>query len=632
MARSDSASADTRLLTIVTLVVTIAGLYLAQEVLIPFALAVLFSFLLAPLVYRLERVGVWRVPAVLLVALLTFTFLIGLGYILSHQLVEVTDRLPEYREAIRDRIAGVRQSAGGLFGRAGQNIQVISEELATQAATQPAAPQPALPELAEQPAPVRIVESPQPPLEFVRTTLSTVLHPLLTAGLVVIFTIFILVQREDLRDRMIRLAGEERVEVTTKAFDDAAQRISRYLLMLATINLTFGLAVALGLYLLGLPNALLWGLLAGALRFVPYIGIWIGMALPLSLSLAVWPHGWLGPLAVAAVVVGLEVLAANVAEPLLYGHGAGISPLAVLVAAVFWASLWGPVGLLLSTPLTVCLVVMGKYVPALKFLEILLTDEPVLDPPVRFYQRLLAGDKEEAQELAETYLEDASLVAVYDQVLIPALHQAEEDRHRGRLDEARTETVFEGAAETIDCLIARDTELGREREQIRDPDKTAEQMTSPAGAARAERPPAGAPQAIQVLCLPARARADEIVAMMLAQVLSRSGTQARSVPADMLISEMLEAVEGSGARIVCISGMPPGAMARVRHLCKRLEGRFPDTKVVVCLWDAAGDVTRARQRLVAGGADHVVTTVNEVLHIVRPSRATRRVPAERVTG
>ena len=620
MPRSESASA--RLLTLVALVVTVAGLYFGREVLIPLALAILFSFLLAPLVNRLERLGVWRVPAVLLVTVAAFVVVVLLGYILAGQIVELADRLPEYSDAIKQRAASIRHSAGGILSRASRNILDISKELATQAATQPAAPAAAAERVAA--TPVRVVEGPSSAFDIAMSAVGSVLHPVLTAGLVIIFVIFILVQREDLRDRLIRLAGKERVDLTTQVLDDAAQRISRYLLMQATTNTTFGLLTALGLYLLGMPNAFLWGLLMGALRFVPYIGIWIGMAIPVALSLAVWPEGWGRPLAVVGVVVGLEMITANVAEPLLYGSGTGISPLAVLMAAVFWGWLWGPVGLLLSTPLTVCLAVMGKYVPVLGFLEVLLSDEPVLDPPVRFYQRLLANDQEEAQELAETLLEDTSLVAVYDRVLIPGLHLAEMDRHRGRLDKVRTRAVSDGMQTTIDQLIARDRELGHERKQIQEPETTVQQATN--GSGQPSDAAGKTLQGIQVLGLPACDQADQVVAMMLAQVLTRNGVQARSVPANMLVSEMLDAVEGSGARIVCVSAMPPDAMTKARHLCKRLKDRFPAIKVVVGLWNAGGDVARARDRLLTAGADHVVTDLAAALQLVQPSLGTRTVP------
>ena len=306
---------------------------------------------------------------------------------------------------------------------------------------------------------MQVVGWPYQPLELVREALGSLLSPLLTAGIVVIFAIFILLQREDLRDRLISLAGEERMDVTTQALDDTAQRISRYLLMQATVNVSMGLLVALGLWLIGLPNALLWGLLAGTLRFIPYVGIWIAAAMPILLSLAIFPHGWLAPLAVLALFAGLEILVANVVEPLLYGGSTGISPLAVLVAAIFWAWLWGPLGLLLSTPLTVCLVVLGKYVPALSFLNVLLGDEPVLDPSSRFYQRLLAADQEEAEDLAEDRLESSPLVKIYDEILVPALRLAELDHHRGRLDNGRLAGMYQAVREIVENLHEREREI-----------------------------------------------------------------------------------------------------------------------------------------------------------------------------
>lgn len=608
MIRLPNASSTSRLLTLAALVAGVVGLYVGREVFIPLALAMLVSFLLAPLVRRLERIGLWRVPAVLLLTGLALLVVVGVGYILAGQMVQLADRLPEYRQVIRDRVVSVQPTAGSAFGRARRNIQEISQDLATQAASQPAAP---VTEPLVEATPVRVVAEPSSSLQLAQLALGSLIHPLIIAGLVLVFVIFILVQREDVRDRLIRLAGEDRVDITTAVFDDAAQRISGYLLMQATINTSFGILMAAGLYLIGLPNALLWGFLAGVLRFIPYIGVWIGLLLPILLSLAVWPHGWGGPLAVVGLLIVLEAVTANVVEPLLYGSGAGISPLAVLVSAVFWGWLWGPVGLLLSTPLTVCMVVMGKYVPGLGFLSVLLGDEPVLAPPVRFYQRLLAEDLEEAQDLAETMLETHSLLKVYDTLLVPALHLAEIDRHRDRLEADRSRVIVEGIQRTIDRLIARDRELAKR------PGSTQERPEVPVRPAGSDRPP------IQVLCLPASDQADQMVGMMLAQVLTDRGVASRAVPASMLVSEMLDAVEGSGARIVCISAMPPDAMARARLLCKRLETKMPSVKVVIGLWNAVGDIARARDRLIGAGADHVATDLTGVVEILQPSLSLR---------
>lgn len=616
MARPETTSATSKLLMLVTLVVVVAGLRLAQEVLIPLALAILVSFLLAPLVRRLERVGFWRVPAVLLVTAMAFLLVVALGSVLAGQLVELTDRLPQYRSTIHNRIVTIRSGAGGIFGRASQNIQEIGRELSTTQAAEPS-PTPAGPTVVP-PAPVsvQVVGPPPHPLQFIRDMLGSVLSPLLTAGIVTIFVIFILVQREDLRDRLIRLAGEERLDVTTRALDDTARRISRYLLMMAMINASFGSLTALGLWLIGLPNALLWGLLAGALRFIPYLGIWIAMALPIALSLAVFPTGWLAPVAVVVLFLVLELLVANVIEPLVYGGSTGISPLAVLVAAIFWAWLWGPVGLLLSTPLTVCLVVLGKYAPALSFLNVLLGDQPVLDPFVRFYQRLLAGDQEDAEDLAEEYLANESLVKVYDQVIVPALHLAELDRHRGRLENDRLAAIYQAVREIIEDLQERKRETPASQAAADDG------TTNPAAAVSS--PPA---PAILVLCLPARDEADEIVARMLAGVLSETGIDCRCLSVNMLVSEMLDEVAASDAKIACISAVPPEAMAKTRYLCKRLKARLPRVKLVVGFWDTQADPTRVRMRLSSAGVDHIVTDFAGVLQIVRPSQAGRTVSA-----
>lgn len=606
MPRSQAPAAH--LFTLLAIVVAVVALYFGREVLIPLALAILFSFLLEPLVRRLERLGVWRVLAVLMVAGLAFAVVIAIGYVLAGQIVELADRLPQYRDAIHERVASVRQSTGGIFSRATRNIQEIGRELATQPVS--GASPAAAPASAPSAIPVRVVEGTRSPLDLALTALGSLVHPVLTAGLVILFVLFILVQREDLRDRIIRLAGQERLDVTTQAFDDAAQRISRYLLMQATINTAYGLIVALGLYLLGLPNAFLWGFLVAALRFIPYIGVWIGMLMPVALSLAVWPQGWGRPLAVIGLVVGLETLTANFVEPLVYGSGTGITPLAVLLAAVFWGTLWGPVGLLLSTPLTVCLAVIGKYVPMLGFLEVLLADEPALDPPVRFYQRLLADDKEDAMDLAETFLEDTSLVTVYDDVLIPALRLAKIDRRRGQLDESRAQAILDAVQETVDRLVVRDREL-RPSARHQGPRPADASLDASANGIAAKSP------GIQVLCLPATDQFDELIAIMLAQVMIRAGVRARSLPASMLVSEMLEAVEGSGARIACISALPPGVLDKARHLSKRLKVRFPSARSIVGLW-AADDTARARGRLTAASADHVVTNISTVLQILQP--------------
>jgi predicted PurR-regulated permease PerM len=610
MARSETTSANHKLLTLVTIVVAVAGLRLAREVLIPLALAILFSFLLAPLVRRIERLGLWRIPSVLLVTVLAMTAVIGTGYILAGQLVDLSDSLPQYRSAIRERAYLIRSGASAALGRASENIRELSKDLATTQAAPTSVPAVAT----QPPVPVQVVDYSGQPLEWIQTALGSLLSPILTAGVVAIFVFFILLQREDLRDRLIRLAGQERVDVTTQALDDTARRISRYLLMQATVNTCLGLLVAAGLWLIGIPNAVLWGMMATALRFIPYVGIWIAAAGPMILSLAVF-SGWMAPVAVVGLYIGLEILVANFIEPLVYGGSTGLSPLAVLVAAIFWAWLWGPVGLLLSTPLTVCMVVLGKYTPTLSFLTVLLGDQPVLNPAVRFYQRLLAGDQEDAEDLAEDRLDDEPLAGVYDQVVVPGLRLVEMDRHRGRLEDGRVLAIHQAVREIVENLHDREREI-RPVPAV----SLAETASVPAGpvAPHAEGPST-------VLCLPARDEADETVATMLAQVLGSSGGEGRVLPVNMMVSEMLDEVAAAGSRIVCISAVPPEAMARTRYLCKRLKTRLPQVKVIVGFWDPQVDLTRVRARLLAAGADHVVGDFAGLLQVIRPSLTMRMV-------
>src|SRR5688500_16195348 len=383
--------------------------------------------------------------------------------------------------------------------------------------------------------------------------------------MVIVFVVFILLQREDLRHRLIRLVSGGEINLTTQALDDAATRISRYLLMQLIVNVTYGIPIGIGLWLIGVPNAVLWGLLATLLRFIPYIGPWIAATIPLLLSLAAFPDSTHFFMAVALYVT-VELISNNVVEPWLYGASTGLSATAVVISAVFWTWLWGPLGLLMSTPLTVCLVVMGKYVPQLQFLDILLGDEPVLAPHEKIYQRLLAMDQEEASDLVEEYLKEKELVELYDEILIPALGLAEHDRHRGLLDDARQNYIRQGMKELVKEVAERNEVP---RAEVTEPQETQPKQHPRNGNGDADRAPLEPKQPV-VLCLPARDEADEIVAMMLSQVLEQAGCAARYMPTAALASEMMQTVEEHNPRLVCISALPPSAVAHAKYLCKRL--------------------------------------------------------------
>ena len=432
--------------------VVIAALYLAKGLLVPLTLAVLLSFLLSPLCDWLERHRLGRIPAVLVTAILAFAALGILAWIAVVQVSDLAPRMPEYQSNIQAKLHSVNDYAIAALGKVTRMAQVSGKDL----------PQSDLAEgprgTSQWPYSVRVISSPASPLQLLGGTLGTLAQMLGSTGIVMVLVVFFLVRREDLRDRFIRLVGKGQVTLTTQMLEDAGTRVSHYLSMLFLINATFGTAVGIGLYLIGVPNAVLWGILATTLRFIPYIGPWIAAAMPIGLSLAI-SQGWARPLLTVGLFVVLELVSNNAIEPWLYGKRTGVSAVAVLVAAVFWTWLWGIVGLLLATPLTVCLLVVGKHVPQLSFLDILLGNEPVFDAKRRVYQRLLAGDLEEAAELIEDEFEHKPLVEVYDTILIPALTLAETHGQRGELTEDRHKFILQSVKEMVQERGERQQEL-----------------------------------------------------------------------------------------------------------------------------------------------------------------------------
>ena len=421
----------------------VAALYWARDVAIPVALAALLSFLLAPVVIRLQRWGLSRMPAVLAVVLLAFTLIGALGWIVAGQLSNLASQLPAYGENIESKIRSLEAPTGGTLDKAVNTYLELTEKLSGYAPGKRGQSAPS--EVTK----VEIVDPPISAMQFLRNAIGPVLGPLSVAGIVIVLVIFMLLKREDLRDRVIRLMGPGQVNLTTQALDEAASRVSRYLLMQSVINGLHGLAVGTGLFILGVPNAALWGLLSAVLRFIPYVGPLMAAFMPIGLSLAVF-DGWTRPLLTMGLFLVLETVSNNLIEPWLYGAKTGVSSLALILAALFWTWLWGSIGLILSTPLTVCLMVMGKYIPQLEFFTILLGDQPVLDAKTRFYQRILAMDQEEATELVEKSLKEESFVSVCDTILVPSLGLAEEDRHRGILEEGRAKFILQSMKEIVE--------------------------------------------------------------------------------------------------------------------------------------------------------------------------------------
>ncbi|HEY1921377.1 MAG TPA: AI-2E family transporter, partial [Tepidisphaeraceae bacterium] len=526
-----------------------------------------------PAVTWLERRRVWRWLAIILVVGASLSAVGAITWVIEQQFVEVGTQLPKYSQNIQDKLRGLRGAAARVESTfktvaATNPSSNAANHLGNAAASatnhldnaiQSAIPTPA-------PTPVVVQEDSHPWVWFqmIGQYTSQVLSPIATLGLVLVFVIFILANRKDLRDRILRLVGDARLHMTTQALDDAATRITHYLQMQSAINAVYGVCVGIGLWIIGacshegrFPNVLLWALLAMLLRFLPYLGPWIAAALPLILSLAVF-SGASVFFATVGLYIGLEIVTSNLIEPWLYGSSTGMSAVAILASAVFWTWLWGPVGLLLSTPLTVCLVVIGKYVPQLHFLAVMLGDEQALEPSVRVYQRLLSFDQQEAHDLLHKYHKAHGLEHVYEQVLIPALVMAERDRYAGRLD---------GDRETFLCLSMRDL------------------VHELAEAERKDHPPtASMDSPVTVVCLPAQSQADEIVGLMLAELLQLRGQPAITASQTLLAGEMLEVIQSQKSAVVCISALPPAAVAHSRYLCKRLHTRFPELPTAVGIW------------------------------------------------
>lgn len=679
MPRNVSAAPKTsRFVLLASICVVVSALYFAQEVLIPLALAMLLSFLLAPLVHRLEQWKLGRVPSVLIVVIVLFAAIGVLGYVVAMQVYDLADNVEKYEANIVSKIEAVHPKGGGIIERLQKTATEVEKKIdqpEKAAATQTSQPADKVANVVasemaarngqprvvseksastggvattqwtrENPLPVGLVEPKQSPMTTLGHYLGLALSPLGTAGIVIVFVIFMLLSREDLRNRLIRLVttGSAQLTLATQALDDAASRISRYLLAQAIVNGTYGIGIALGIWIIGLtigrhdpsgtqtfPNVILWGLLCAILRFIPYIGPWIAASFPVIIALAVYKgFGVFG--AIVGLFVLIELLSNNFMEPWLYGSSTGMSTVAILVSAVFWTWLWGPIGLLLSTPLTVVLVVLGKYVPQLQFLDVLLGDEPVLDPPTRVYQRLLALDSEEAAEVLEEYRRNMPLERLYDTVLLPALALAEQDRHRGLLDDRRQVFIRRSMRELVEELgdaerMDRASKAASETEQFARGEIRSDQLTGGNGHRSSPAQSPDAPRekvperafvpkncTINIVCLPAHDEADEIVNLMLGQLLEFRGYCTYSVSNSALASEMVEKIEAHHADVVVVSALPPDAVAHARYLCKRVHARFADARMAVGIWTYRGDVERARERMTCVASVQLVTTLGDM--------------------
>lgn len=595
--------------------VAVAVLYVGRELFVPLALAVLLSFVLAPVVRALRRLMLPRPVAVVASVLFAFAVLAGLGAVIGAQVTILAGNLAEYQasiarklEPLRDpdgllervsdalrrleRAGGPGPEQGGAGG--GAPAPPAAEAPPAEAAPGTAAP----PSRAREPAPppplpVELRRPEPSPMERVRAVAEPLLAPLATTGIVIVLVVFILLYREDLRDRLIRLAGARDLHRTVAAMDDAALRLSRYFLALTAMNAVFGAFMAVALWLLGVPNPVLWGIVAGLMRFVPFIGSFVAVIGPLLLALATAP-GWSLALAVAALFLVGELAMGQVFEPLVFGHSTGLSPIAVIASAVFWTWLWGPIGLLVAVPLTVCLVVLGRHVDRLEFLAVMLGDEPALEPEEIFYQRALAGDGDALVEQAERTLRDGPLSAYYDEVALKGLLLAQADRSREALDAERLAAIRQQVEALLDDLAGEADEAPPEP-LVGGPNRDEEAPEAGEDGERRGRAlpaniPAGWAAPGSVLCIAGRGRFDDLAAAMLAQLLGAHGIGARAEANAVLRSADAEGLDPCRVRLCVLSVLEGGSsVASIRYFLRRVRRRLPGVPVVLGLWHAAPD-------------------------------------------
>jgi len=666
MRRSRNEPEDQKMFTLALLVVSVAALYFAAEVLMPLALAILLSFVLAPMVTRLERWQLGRVPSVLIAVSAAFVIVLSIGWIVGNQMVNLVSQAPTYRDNIIARIQYFKRTDTGPLSKLEKMVSDLSGEItepakqqvehaankvgaepggatsAERAATAddttasgPAATPAAIPADAAPVAPAATadaspaddpaaVEEPKPiPVEIVQpefspySVLSAVVPGALgwlgTVGIVSVFVVFMLLERHEMRNRLIRLIGSDQISLTTQALDDASHRVSKYLRMQLIINAGYGVMIALGLYMIGLPNAVTWGLFAGVLRYLPYVGPWLGAMIGIVLSLAFFDT-WTEPLLTISLFVVAELIVNNIMEPVLYQSSTGISTIGILVAALFWTWLWGPIGLVLATPLTVCIVVIGRYVPSLQFLNVLLSDGDALPAGAQFYQRLLVSDENESRELVEEYLKSHSVDELLEHVLLPALELTEQDTHQGTLDTSQRDYIQENMQDLLDEL----PELAPDYFQRDD----AEVANTP-------------PPTRTVLIAPARDVADEIAGEMLALRLREKGIDATVLSSKLLFGEVVEQISQSPSPLVVVSAVPPFAVRHARALTKRLRHRLHGVKILVGVWASEEHGRRTDARMTSAGSDrlvHRLTTAVEYVERYAPGRVRATEPADEIAA
>jgi predicted PurR-regulated permease PerM len=562
-----SAKSGNSLATVLVAAAIVAALYFGREVLLPMALAVLLSFVLAPPVKLLQRLYLPRFAAVTIVVLLAFGVIFGLGTVMFAQVSQLAGDLPRYQSNLGEKIQALRgaTTASGTLEQASQVLQNLQKELDRPKSAKPTSPTtPDASAIPDRPIPVEVRQPDPGALQTLATLITPLIHPLATTGIIIIFVVFILLQQQDLRNRFIRIAGSHDLQRTTLALDDAGKRLSRLFLMQLALNAAFGLIIGIGLWAIGVPSAPLWGLLAMVLRFVPYIG------------------------AIVAAILFLivEPLIGHVVEPMVYGHSSGLSPVAVVVSATFWTWLWGPIGLILATPLTMCLVVLGRHVERLKFLEVLLGDRPALSPSENAYQRMLAGDPIETTEQAQAFLKEGTLTQYYEQILMGALRLAWADSERGRLDQQEAERIRSTVSELVEDLESHNDSRNAPSEDGVPPGKLkqAEEIVS----AKASPSPPINPAKGTVFCIPGLGLLDETVAMPLAQLLRREGISAEAKETETLSMSKLFALDLKDVALICLCYLEHATPAQLHYTSRRLRRKAPGVPILVGIFNETG--------------------------------------------
>ncbi len=600
--------------------IAVAGLYLGQVIFIPLALGIILSFLLQPIVRMLERGGLQRVPAVVTVVLLVSMVLAGIGWSVGGQLRDLAHDLranQTYISNLESKIFDLRRLLGSgamadlqaTLERVGTRLEEVEGDAQTKTKVNETK--------------VLVQAESQSQWAYMMATIGPLMGPLGTTALVVVLVIFMLISREDLRNRLIGMFGHGQLSVTTRALDDAGRRIGRYLMMQFLINASYGLALGLVLFVVGVPFALLWGLMAALLRYIPYVGPWMGAIFPIVTSLVAF-EGWSQPLLVIAFIVALELISNMVIEPLLFGHSVGISAVGLILTAAFWTLLWGPIGLVMATPLTVCLVVLGQHVPRFRIFVVLLGDEPVLPPHVRFYQRLLARDQLEARELAHEQSGDTlEFQHICDQILMPAIVRARKDRYREQISVEDEAFVLQATHDILaDRARSSDESKGGFLNRRSSPDATdrnaaAASDRNGSASERVTEDGLSSPEAttkkptLRILGCAAHHKSEELAVEMLAQALGPEGYYVHSLTTKALPSEVVDLVQQQHWDAVFLAVIPPSGMPQASYLCRRLRKTFPDLKIIVGYWGNKKRFDEVLVKMRSRGASYLTTSIGQ---------------------